>query len=152
MSTFLKPFHKSECLGTRIVSTFDKKKMSICANSLWDSCNSRITIEAHSLRSHQLADHFPRSLLIKADLDPFKTKVLEHLCPGFVKHSHKSHLREHSSELVSSIRHKQFNRFLYLEIIHVSDQLRSDQITIIYQLSSLMYYSSSKTYRESLII
>ena len=36
-------------------------KMSICANSLLNSCNSGIKIGAHSLRSHQLADHFPRS-------------------------------------------------------------------------------------------
>lgn len=48
-------------------------KMSICANRLWNSCNSGINIGAHSLRSHQLADHFPMSLPIKADLDPFKT-------------------------------------------------------------------------------
>ena len=46
----------------------------------------------------------------------------------------------------------QFNRFLYLEIIHVSDQLRSDQITMIYHVSSLMYHSSSNTYHESRII
>ena len=48
-------------------------KMSICDNSLLISCNSRINIGAHSLRSDQLADHFPMSLPIKADLDPFKT-------------------------------------------------------------------------------
>ena len=47
---------------------------------------------------------------------------------------------------------KQFNRFLYFEIIHVSDQLRSDQITIIYRVSSLMYHSSSSIYHASLII
>ena len=47
---------------------------------------------------------------------------------------------------------QQSNRFLYLEIIHVSDQLRSDQITLIYQVSSLMYHSSSNTYHESLLI
>ena len=48
-------------------------KMSICANSLWNSCNSGINIEAHSLGSQQLADHIPMPLPIKADLDPFKT-------------------------------------------------------------------------------
>ena len=80
-------------------------KMSICANSLWNSCNSGINIEAHSLGSQQLADHFPMRLPIEADLDPFKTQVLEHLCPRFVEHSHKSHLRHHVSELVSSICH-----------------------------------------------
>ena len=80
-------------------------KMSICANSLWNSCNSGINIEAHSLGSQQLADHFPMRLPIEADLDPFKTQVLEHLCPRFVEHSHKSHLREHVSEHVSSICH-----------------------------------------------
>ena len=80
-------------------------KMSICANSLWNFCYSGINIEAHSLGSQQLADHFPMRLPIEADLDPFKTKGLEHLCPGFVKHSHKSHLRDHSSEHVSSICH-----------------------------------------------
>ena len=80
-------------------------KMSSCANSLWDSCNSGINIEAHSLRSQQLAGHFPMRLPIEADLDPFKTQVLEHLCPRSVKHSHKSHLREHVSEVVSSICH-----------------------------------------------
>ena len=127
-------------------------KMSICANSLWNSCKSGINIEAHSLGSQQLADHFPMRLPTEADLDPFKTRGLEHLCPRFVQNSYKSHLRHHSSELVSSICHKQFNRFLYLEIIHVSDQLRSDQITIIYQVSSLMHHSSSNTYHESLII
>ena len=47
---------------------------------------------------------------------------------------------------------QQSNRFAYLEIIHVSDQLRSEQIIIIYQVSSLMYHSSSNTYHESLII
>ena len=47
--------------------------MSICANSLLNSCNSGINIGAHSPRSHQLADHFPMSLQIKADLDLFKT-------------------------------------------------------------------------------
>ena len=78
-------------------------KMSICANSLWNSCNSGINIEAHSLGSQQLAGHFPMRLPIEADLDLFKTKGLEELCPGFVKHSHKSHLREHSSEHMSSI-------------------------------------------------
>ena len=76
-------------------------KMSICTNSLWNSCKSGINIEAHALGSHQLADHFPMRLPIEADLDPFKTQVLEHLCPGFVEHSHKSHLPEHSSELMS---------------------------------------------------
>ena len=80
-------------------------KMSICANSLWNSSNSGINIEAHSLGSQQLADHFPMRLPIEADLDPFKTQGLEHLCPGFVKQSHKSHLRDHSSEHVSSICH-----------------------------------------------
>ena len=80
-------------------------KMSICANSLWNSCNSGINIEAHSLGSQQLAGHFPMRLPIEADLDPFKTKGLEHLCPRFVEHSHKSHLREHVSEHVSSICH-----------------------------------------------
>ena len=48
-------------------------KMSICANSLWNSCNSGINMEAHSLTSQQLADHFPLRLPIEADLDPFKT-------------------------------------------------------------------------------
>ena len=48
-------------------------KMSICANGLLNSCNSGINIGAHSLRSHQLADHFPMPLPIEADLDPFKT-------------------------------------------------------------------------------
>ena len=48
-------------------------KMSICANSLWNSCNSGINIEAHSLGSQQLADHFPMRLPIEADLDRFKT-------------------------------------------------------------------------------
>ena len=80
-------------------------KMSICANSLCNSCNSGIKIEAQSLGSQQLADHFPMRLPIEADLDPFKTQVLEHLCPRFVEHSHKSHLRHHVSELVSSICH-----------------------------------------------
>ena len=80
-------------------------KMSICANSLWNSCNSGINIEAHSLGSQQLADHFPMRLPIEADLDPFKTQGLEHLCPGFVKHSHTSHLRNHSSEHVSLVCH-----------------------------------------------
>ena len=47
---------------------------------------------------------------------------------------------------------QQSNRFLYLEITHVSDQLRSTLITIIYQVSSLLYHSSSNTYHESLII
>ena len=73
-------------------------KMSICANSLWNSCNSGINIEAHSLGSQQLADHFPMRLPIEADLDPFKTQVLEHLCPGIVQHYHKSTLRDYSSE------------------------------------------------------
>ena len=48
-------------------------KMSICANSLWSSCNSGINIEAHSLGSQQLPDHIPMRLPIEADLDPFKT-------------------------------------------------------------------------------
>ena len=73
-------------------------KMSICANSLWNSCNSGINIEAHSLGSQQLAGHFPMRLRIEADLDPFKTQVLEHLCPRFVEHSFKSTLRDYSSE------------------------------------------------------
>ena len=47
---------------------------------------------------------------------------------------------------------QQSNRFLYIEIIHVSDQLRSDQITIIYRVSSRMYHSSSSIYHASLII
>ena len=47
---------------------------------------------------------------------------------------------------------QQSNRFLHPEIIQVSDQLRSDQITLIYQVSSLMYHSSSNTYHESRII
>ena len=47
---------------------------------------------------------------------------------------------------------QQSNRFLYPEIIQVSDQLRSHQITIIYQVSSLVYHSSSNTYHEALII
>ena len=77
--------------------------MSICANSLWNSCNSGINIEAHSLGSQQLAGHFPMRLPIEADLDLFKTKGLEELCPRSVEHSHKSHLRHPVSELVSSI-------------------------------------------------
>ena len=48
-------------------------KMPICAKSLWNSCKSGINIEAHSLGSQQLADHFLMRLLIEADLDPFKT-------------------------------------------------------------------------------
>ena len=47
---------------------------------------------------------------------------------------------------------QQSNRFLYLEIIHVSDQLRSNQITMIYHVSSLMYHSSSNTYHASPLI
>ena len=47
---------------------------------------------------------------------------------------------------------QQSNRFLYLEIIHVSDQLRSNQITMIFRVLSLMYHSSSNIYHESLII
>ena len=47
---------------------------------------------------------------------------------------------------------QQPNRFLNIQVTHVSDQLRSDQITIIYHVSSLMYHSSSNTYHESLII
>ena len=92
-------------------------KISICANSLWNSCNSGINIEAHSLGSQQLADHFPMRLPIEADLDPFKTQVLEHLCPRFVEHSHKSHLREHVSEHVSSICH---NSPIDLHILRLS--------------------------------
>ena len=84
-------------------------KMSICANSLWNSCNSGINIEAHSLGSQQLAGHFPMRLPIEADLDPFKTQGLEHLCSRFVEHSHKQHLRAHSSEHVTSICHNSPN-------------------------------------------
>ena len=46
---------------------------------------------------------------------------------------------------------QQFNKFLYFEIIHVSDQLSSNQ-NIIYHVSCLMYHSSSNTYHESLLI
>ena len=126
-------------------------KMSICANSLWNSCNSGINIEAHSLGSQQLADHFPMRLPIEADLDPFKTPVLEHLCPRFVEHSHKSHLRHHMSELVSSICH---NSPTDLHILRLS-MFRSVEVRpdyLIYQVSSLMYHSSSNTYHESLLI
>ena len=35
---------------------------------------------------------------------------------------------------------QQLNKFLYFEIIHVSEQLRSNQITIIYDVSSFMYH------------
>ena len=47
---------------------------------------------------------------------------------------------------------QQSNRFLYIEFVHVSDQLRSDQITIIHYVWFPMYHSSSHTYHESLII
>ena len=46
---------------------------------------------------------------------------------------------------------QQSNRFAYLAIIHVSDQLRSNQIMIIDHISSLMYHSSSNAYHESFI-
>ena len=108
-------------------------KMSICANSLWNSCNSGINIEAHSLRFHQLADHFPMALPIEADLHPFKTRVLEHLCPGFVKHSHKSHLRDHVSELGSSICHNSptDSYILRLSMSQISlGQTRSPSFTV----------------------
>ena len=118
-------------------------KMSICANSLWNSCNSGINIEAHSLGSQQLAGHFPMRLPIEADLDPFKTKGLEHLCPRFVKHSHKSLLRHHVSELVSSICR---NIPAYSYIFRLSSQTRSDQSSIIYYVSYVTYHSSSNTY------
>ena len=49
--------------------------MSSCANSIWDSYKSGINIEAHSLISHQLADHVPLTLPTEANLDPFKTEV-----------------------------------------------------------------------------
>ena len=108
-------------------------KMSICANSLWNSCNSGINIEAHSLGSQQLADHFPMRLPIEADLDPFKTQVLEHRCPRFVKHSHKSHLRHHVSELVSSICHNSLSdlHILRLSMSQISlGQTRSPSFTV----------------------
>ena len=87
MSGFLKHVHKSECLGTLPLSTFDAT-CQFAQTVLLNSCNSGINIEAHSLGSQQLADHFPMRLPIEADLDPFKTQVLEHPCPRFVKHSH----------------------------------------------------------------
>ena len=43
---------------------------------------------------------------------------------------------------------QQLNRFLYFEVIYVSDQLRSSQIIIIYHVSSLLYHSSSNFYHE----
>ena len=123
-------------------------KMSICANSLWNSCNSGINIEAHSLGSQQLAGHFPMRLPIEADLDLFKTKGLEELCPRYVEHSHKSHLRHPVSELVSSIC-RNIPRYSY--IFRLSSQTRSDQSSIIYYVSYVTYHSSSNTYLVSLI-
>ena len=124
-------------------------KMSICASSLWNSCTSGINLEAHSLRSQQLPDHFPMRLPIEADLDPFKTQVLEHLCPRFVKHSHKSLLRHHVYELVSLICR---NIPTYSYIFRLSSHTRSDQISIIYHVSYVMYHSLSNTYLVSLIV
>ena len=46
---------------------------------------------------------------------------------------------------------QQSNRFLYIEFVHVSDQLRSNQIMIIDHIFSLMYHSSSNAYHESFI-
>ena len=136
-------------------------KMSICANSLWNSCNSGINIEAHSLGSQQLADHFPMRLPIEADLDPFKTQGLEHLCPRFVKHSHKSHLRHHSSELVSSICHNSptDSYILRLSMSQISlGQTRSPSFTmyhlscIIHHLTPIMHHLSFNTYHASPLI
>ena len=100
-------------------------KMPICANGLLNSCNSGINTEAHSLRSHQLADHFPLPLPIEADLDTSQTQVLEHLCPGSVKHVHTSELPQHWYAHVSSICH---NRPADSHISRLSmSQISSDQ-------------------------
>ena len=135
--------------------------MTICANSPLNSCNSRIIIEAHSLRSHQLADHFPLSLQIKADLYPFKTLVLKHLCPGFVKYFHKTHLREHSSGHMLSICHNSPTDFHIFRssMSQISfGQTRSPFFTmyhlscIIHHQTPIMNHLSSNTYHASPII
>ena len=123
-------------------------KMSICANSLWKSCSCRINIEAHILRFYQLADIFLMSLLIQADLD------WEHLRPRFVEHSHKSHLREHSSEHMSSICHNSPTDFHIFRssMSQISlGQTRSQFFTmyhlscLIYHLTLIMHHLSSNT-------
>ena len=123
--------------------------MLICANSLLNSCNSRIPIEAHVLRSHQLVDYFLMSLPIKAVQQNLGFgAAMSRICKTFSQiASPRTFVWTHVNDLS-----QQFNRFLYFEIIHVSDQLRSDQITIIYRVSSLMYHSSSSIYHASLII
>ena len=127
-------------------------KMSICANSLWNSCNSGINIEAHSLGSQQLADHFPMRLPIEADLDPIQNlgfgAPMSTICKTFAQIASS---RAFGSTRVINLSH-QSNRFAYLEIIHVSDQLRASQIIVIYHVSSLLYHSSSNFYHASLII
>ena len=113
-------------------------KMSICANSLWNSCNSGINIEAHSLGSQQLAGHSPMRLPIEADLDPFKTQVLEYLCPRFVKtFSQITSPRACVRSRVINLS-QQSKWFAYLEIIHVLDQLRSSQIIVTYHVSYII--------------
>ena len=122
--------------------------------------NSGINIGAHSLRSHQLADYFPMSLPIEADLDSFKTQVWEHLCPVFLKHSHKSRLREHSSEHMSSICHNSPIDYIFRSSMSQISlgQTRSPSFTmyhlscIIHHLTPIMHHLSFNTYHASPLI
>ena len=135
--------------------------MSICANSLWDSSNSGINIKAQSLTTHRLADHFPLPLPIEADLDPSQTQVFDNLCPGFVEHSDKSHLREHSSELMSSIcLNSPTDSYIFRSSMSQISlgQTRSPSITmyhlscIIHHPTPIMHHLSSNTYHASPLI
>ena len=126
-------------------------KMSVCANSLRNSCNSGISIEAHSLISRQLADHF-RCPANKSWSGPFQNLGFgAPVCRIWKTFSQITSPRAFVWTRVINLS-QQVNRVLYFEIIHVSDQLRSNQIIIIYHVSSLMYHSSSNTYHEPLII
>ena len=123
-------------------------KMLICANSLMNSCKSGISTEAHSLRSDQLPDHFPLSLLIEADLYPFKTQALEHLRPRFVEHLHKSELPEQCFLHMSSFCQKRSadSYILGLCMSQISlGQIWSPSI-IVHHPSSINHHLSSITY------
>ena len=151
MSTSLTPFHKSEGLGTRffyqlLLQDLDLRKQSTEFLQFWDQHRSSFSQISPAGGSFS---YVPAN---RSWSGPFQNlgfgAPMSRICRTF---SQIASPRAFVWTRVINL-WQQLNRFLYLEIIHVSDQLRSNQITIIYHVTSLMYHSSSNTYHESLII
>lgn len=121
--------------------------MSICANGILVSCNSGTSTGARSLISDQVPDQFPLYLPIEADLDMFRNLGFGAPVSPIWRTCSQIGASDALLFIYVIVLSQESNTCLYLEIILVAYQLKSDLIII----SNLRHHASSSPVTSSII-